>query len=153
MRQTTMTKTEEVSKQWFLVDAKNQPIGRLSTFVASILRGKHKPTFTPHVDMGDNVIVINAQLAVFTANKENDKMYYSHSGYPGGLKTINAKDLRSKKPTALVEKSIKGMLPHTKLGNKQRLNLYVFKDQNHDKAAQKPKLIEITYSGKGQVRK
>ncbi|QJG67115.1 50S ribosomal protein L13 [Mycoplasma phocoenae] len=143
MRQTTIIKHLEVEKKWYIIDAKGQVLGRLSAQVASILRGKNKPTFTPNVDMGDNVIIINAQEVVLTANKEQDKMYYSHSGYPGGLKEINAKDLRAKKPTALVEKAIKGMLPHTKLGRKQFKNLYVYAGSEHKHEAQQPIAIEV----------
>lgn len=143
MRQTTIVKHKEVKKEWFIVDAEGQTLGRLATLVASTLRGKNKPTFTPNVDMGDNVVVINAQKVVLSANKETDKKYYSHSGYPGGLKTQTAAELRERKPLALVEKAIKGMLPHTKLGREQFRNLYVYAGAEHDKDAQKPKKLEV----------
>lgn len=143
MRQTTIVKHKEVKKEWFIVDAEGQTLGRLATVVASVLRGKHKPTFTPNVDMGDNVVVINAQKIVLTANKETDKIYYSHSGYPGGLKAQTAAELRERKPLAIVEKAIKGMLPHTKLGREQFRNLYVFAGAEHNKEAQKPKKLEV----------
>ncbi|MCU4117211.1 50S ribosomal protein L13 [Mycoplasma zalophi] len=143
MRQTTIIKHLEVEKKWYVIDAKDQVLGRLSAMVASILRGKNKPTFTPNVDMGDNVIIINAKEVVLTANKEQDKIYYSHSGYPGGLKKINAKDLRTKKPEALIENAVRGMLPHTKLGRKQFKNLYVYAGSEHKHEAQQPVQIEV----------
>lgn len=143
MRQTTIVKHKEVKKEWFIVDAEGQTLGRLAVLVASVLRGKHKPTFTPNVDMGDNVVVINAQKVVLTANKETDKIYYSHSGYPGGLKAQTAAELRERKPLAIVEKAIKGMLPHTKLGREQFRNLYVFAGAEHNKEAQQPKKLEV----------
>ncbi|QSF13706.1 50S ribosomal protein L13 [Mycoplasma sp. Mirounga ES2805-ORL] len=143
MRQTTIVNREHANKKWFVVDAEGQVLGRLASFVASVLRGKTKATFTPNADMGDNVIVINAEKIQLTANKETDKVYYSHSGYPGGLKTITADKLRVKKPTALVEKAIYGMLPHTKLGDKQRKNLFVVEGPTHKYEAQKPESLEI----------
>lgn len=143
MRQTTIVNREKSDKKWFVVDAEGQVIGRLATFVASALRGKNKPTFTPNADMGDNIIVINAAKAIFTAKKEENKIYYSHSGYPGGLKSITAAKLRAKKPCALVEKAIFGMLPHTKLGNKQRRNLFVYEGATHKHEAQNPEMLEV----------
>lgn len=143
MRQTTLVKHKEVKKNWFLVDAKGKTLGRIATKIASILRGKNKPTFTPHVDMGDCVVVINASDVVLTADKEDKKIYYSHSGYPGGLKSINARELRKRKPTMLLEKAIKGMLPHTKLGRKQFQNVYINAGEKHSQDAQKPKKVEI----------
>ncbi|CBH40689.1 50S ribosomal protein L13 [Mycoplasmopsis agalactiae 14628] len=143
MRQTTIVNREKANKKWFVVDAENQVVGRLAAFVASVLRGKTKPTFTPNADMGDYVIIINAEKAIFTAKKEEDKVYYHHSGYPGGLKSITAAKLRAKKPTAIVEKAIYGMLPHTKLGNKQRRNLFVVAGPEHKYAAQKPERLEV----------
>ncbi|WP_029906100.1 50S ribosomal protein L13 [Mycoplasmopsis opalescens] len=143
MRQTTIVNREKANKKWYVINAEEQVLGRLAAFVATILRGKNKPTFTPNADMGDYVIVINAEKAILTANKESDKVYYSHSGYPGGLKSITAAKLRAKKPTALVEKAIHGMLPHTKLGNKQRRNLFVVAGPEHKYQAQKPESIEV----------
>ena len=143
MRQTTIVKKELVDKKWYLIDAKNIPLGRLAAKVASILRGKNKATFTPNVDMGDNVVIINAKLVLLTSKKDELKIYYHHTGYPGGLKKITAKDLREKHPTALVEKAIRGMLPHTKLGRKQINNLYVYADEKHMQEAQKPEKIEV----------
>ncbi|BDX52688.1 50S ribosomal protein L13 [Metamycoplasma equirhinis] len=143
MRQTTIIRKEIVDKKWYIVDAANVPLGRLSTLVASILRGKNKPTFTPNVDMGDNVVVINAKDVLLTAKKEENKIYYHHTGYPGGLKQITAGDLRAKKPIALVEKAVRGMLPHTALGRKQFKNLFVYADENHKQSAQQPTKIEV----------
>lgn len=143
MRQTTIVKHKEVNKKWFIVDAEGQTLGKLATLVASTLRGKNKVDFTPNVDMGDNVIVINAEKIVLTADKENKKIYYSHSGYPGGLKSKTAAELRATKPLALVEKAIKGMLPHTKLGRQQFRNLFVYVGAEHDQQAQKPKKLEV----------
>ncbi|AWX69718.1 50S ribosomal protein L13 [[Mycoplasma] anseris] len=143
MRQTTIIRKEIVDKKWYIIDANNVPLGRLSTLVASILRGKNKPTFTPNVDMGDNVVVINAKDVLLTAKKEEKKIYYHHTGYPGGLKKINAKDLRAKHPEALVEKAVRGMLPHTKLGRKQFKNLYVYANEEHKQVAQQPVKIEV----------
>ncbi|QGZ97852.1 50S ribosomal protein L13 [Mycoplasma sp. NEAQ87857] len=143
MRQTTIVNTQQADKKWYVIDAEGQVLGRLAAFVASVLRGKNKPTFTPHADMGDNVIIINAEKVVLTANKEQNKVYYSHSGYPGGLKSITAAKLRVKRPTALIEKAVSGMIPHTKLGNKQRRNLFVYAGANHKHEAQNPERLEV----------
>lgn len=143
MRQTTIVNREKADKKWYVVDAEGQVLGRLAAFVASVLRGKTKPTYTPNADMGDYVIVVNAEKVILTAKKEEDKVYYHHSGYPGGLKSITAAKLRAKKPTALVEKAIYGMLPHTKLGNKQRKNLSVVAGPDHKHQAQKPESLEV----------
>ncbi|MBR3259550.1 MAG: 50S ribosomal protein L13 [Mycoplasmataceae bacterium] len=143
MRQTTIVKHKEVDKKWYVIDAQGQVLGRLAAFCASYLRGKNKPTFTPNVDMGDNIIIINAEKVVLTANKENDKIYYHHSGYPGGLKTTTPGELRAKKPTMIIEKAIKGMIPHTKLGRKQFKNLYVYAGSEHKHESQKPEKLEV----------
>ncbi|ACF07253.1 50S ribosomal protein L13 [Metamycoplasma arthritidis] len=143
MHQTTIVKKETVDKKWYLIDAANVPLGRLSTLVASTLRGKTKPTFTPNVDMGDNVVVINAKEVLLTAKKDEKKIYYHHTGYPGGLKQITAKDLRQKHPEALVEKAVRGMLPHTALGRKQFRNLFVYAGPDHKQMAQQPMKIEV----------
>lgn len=143
MRQTTIIKHKEVKKEWFIVDAEGQTLGKLATMVASVLRGKHKPTFTPNVDMGDSVIVINAAKVQLSAEKEDKKLYHSHSGYPGGLKTKTARELRSTKPLALVQKAVKGMLPHTKLGREQFRSLFVYADDKHNHEAQQPKKLEV----------
>ena len=113
---TFMQKKETVERKWYVVDAEGQTLGRLATKVATVLRGKHKPTYTPHVDCGDYVIVINAEKVVLTGNKLEDKMYYNHSGFPGGLRERNAKTMIEKYPEEMVERAIKGMLPHNALG-------------------------------------
>lgn len=132
-----------VKKEWVLVDAKDEILGRLASKVAIILRGKHRPDFTPHVDCGDNVIVINADKIKLTGNKWSDKTYVSHSGYPGGQKIISPEKLMQKKPTAVVEKAIKGMLPRTRLGREQFRNLYVYAGADHKQEAQNPKKIDL----------
>ena len=143
MRQTTIVNKQNAQKKWYVIDAKGQVLGRLASVCASYLRGKNKPTFTPNADMGDNIIVINADKVVLTANKEKDKIYYHHSGYPGGLKSINAANLRAKKPIALIEKAVKGMIPHTKLGAKQFKNLFVYAGSEHKHQAQQPEVLEV----------
>lgn len=143
MRQTTIVKHKEVNKKWFVIDAEGQVLGRVAVLAASVLRGKNKPTFTPNVDMGDNIVIINAEKVVLTANKEEKKLYHRHSGYPGGLTTVNAATLRAKKPTAMLEKAIKGMLPHTKLGREQFRNLFVYAGPEHKQTAQQPEKLEV----------
>ena len=143
MRQTTIINKQSINKKWYVIDAEGQVLGRLASVCASYLRGKNKPTFTPNADMGDNIIVINADKVVLTANKEKDKIYYHHSGYPGGLKSINAANLRTKKPIALIEKAVKGMIPHTKLGAKQFKNLFVYAGSEHKHQAQQPEVLEV----------
>ena len=143
MRQTTITKPAEVVRQWYVVDANGLTLGRLSTEVAAVLRGKHKPTFQPNVDCGDYVIVINADKIVMTGNKLEDKKYYSHSQYSGGLRVRTAKVMKEKYTVEWVEHSIQGMLPHTKLGNEQRKHLFVYKGAEHPHAAQKPVAMTI----------
>ena len=135
---------ETVNKEWVLVDAEGEILGRLASKVAMMLRGKHKPEFTPHVDCGDNVIVINADKVILSGNKMADKVYISHSGYPGGQKVISAENLLAKKPYALVEKAVKGMLPKNRLGSKLFKNLHVFEGSEHTHEAQKPKKINLT---------
>ncbi len=143
MRQTTFTKPADVTRTWYVVDAAGMTMGRLSTEVAAVLRGKHKPSFTPNVDCGDFVIVINADEIVMTGNKMNDKKYYSHSMYPGGLRTRTAKIMKQNYTVEWVEKSIYGMLPHTRLGDVQRKHLFVYKGSAHPHAAQQPVEMKI----------
>ncbi len=128
---TYMAKQGKVEKKWYLVDAEGVPLGRLAAKVASILRGKHKPTFTPHVDCGDNVIVINAAKVKVTGKKYKDKLYFWHSGYPGGLKVRNFESMIKRKPTFPVEHAIKGMLPKNRLGRKLFKNLRVYPGPEH----------------------
>ena len=132
-----------VDKQWLLVDAEGQTLGRLASKVAVLLRGKHKPSFTPHVDCGDNVVVINAEKIHLSGNKWEDKIYQRYTGYPGGQRERTAEELLTKKPTSLVEKAVKGMLPKNKLGAELFRNLRVYAGDQHDQEAQKPKAINI----------
>ena len=125
MRQTTLLKPADVKKEWYIVDASGMTLGRLATKCATVLRGKHKPTFTPNVDCGDNVSVINASKVVYSGDQENKKIYYHHSMFPGGLKSRSIGLMKREYPVELVEKAIKGMLPHGKLGDKMRGHLYV----------------------------
>ncbi|CAK1249667.1 Ribosomal protein L13 (RplM) [Fructobacillus fructosus] len=143
MRTTFLAKPGEIEKKWYIIDAKDVVMGRLSTVVAAILRGKNKPTFTPNVDMGDNVIIINAGEVKLTGKKATDKIYYHHSNHPGGLKERTAGNYRQYDPEKLLELSIKGMLPKTSLGRKQGLNLHVYAGSNHNHAAQKPEVLDI----------
>jgi large subunit ribosomal protein L13 len=132
-----------VKKEWVLVNAENQVLGRLASEVAKILRGKHKPNYTPHVDCGDNVVIINAEKIRLTGNKWDNKEYIRHSGYPGGQSSLTAKELLKRKPVALVEKAVKGMLPKNKLGADLFRNLYVYEGSEHQQQAQKPKEIKL----------
>lgn len=134
---------ETVNKQWFVVDAENEVLGRLASKVAFVLRGKHKPDFTPHVDCGDNVIIINAEKIRLTGNKLTDKVYISHSGYPGGQKKTNPEEMLSKHPGRVVEKAIKGMLPKNRLGADLFRNLYVYAGSEHKQEAQKPVKLDL----------
>ncbi|MEH6763948.1 50S ribosomal protein L13 [Aequorivita antarctica] len=132
-----------VVKEWLLVDADGQTLGRLASEVAKLLRGKHKPSFTPHVDCGDNVIIINASKINLTGNKWNDKTYIRHTGYPGGQRSLTATEMYKKDPARLVEKAVKGMLPKNKLGAEIFRNLKVYVDANHGQEAQKPRAINF----------
>ena len=132
-----------VEKEWFIVDATDEVLGRLASKVAIVLRGKHKPSFTPHVDCGDNVIVINAEKVKLTGNKMTEKQYIRHTGYPGGQRTQTVEDLLAKKPEAVVEKAIKGMLPKNRLGSELFRNLHVFAGEAHPHDAQQPKKLDL----------
>ncbi len=140
---TFMQKKETVERNWYIIDAEGKNLGRVATKAAHILRGKHKPTFTPHVDCGDFVIIINASKVNLTGNKMNDKMYYNHSGFPGGLRERSAKVMIEKYPEEMMERAIKGMLPHNRLGRAMGTKLFVYRDENHKQTAQKPEAIEI----------
>ena len=131
------------TKEWVLVDAEGQSLGRLASKVAKLLRGKHKPNFTPHVDCGDNVIVINSEKINLTGNKWNDKTYIRHTGYPGGQRSLSATEMFGKDPARIVEKSVKGMLPKNKLGADLFRNLTVVVGKEHKHEAQKPKTINL----------
>ena len=132
-----------VQKEWYIVDAKGEVLGRLASVVAMVLRGKHKPSFTPHVDCGDYVIVINAEKIKLTGNKMTEKQYVRHSGYPGGQRMQTPEDLLSKKPIAVVEKAVRGMLPKSRLGSELFRNLHVFAGENHPHEAQQPKTLDL----------
>ena len=143
MRQTTMLKPSEVERTWYVVEATDCTLGRLATKVATVLRGKHKPSFTPHVDCGDYVIVVNADKVRITGDQDFKKFYYSHSMYPGGLRTRSTKVMREKYTVEWVEKAIKGMLPHNKLGDVQRKHVFVYMGPDHPHAAQKPVELKV----------
>ena len=143
MNKTYSPKAGEIERDWYVVDATGMPLGRLSTEVARVLTGKHKPQYAPHVDTGDFVIVVNAERTVLTGNKERDKTYYRHSTHPGGLKQITAAELRKKRPTQLVEKAVWGMLPKNKLGRRQLRKLKVYAGPEHPHAAQQPEPLAI----------
>ena len=132
-----------VDKEWVIIDAEGQILGRLASKVAAMLRGKHKPNFTPHVDCGDNVIVINAEKVALTGKKMTDKVYIRHTGYPGGQRFTTADALLRKKPIAMVEKAVKGMLPRNRLGSALYRNLHVYAGSEHPHEAQKPKTITL----------
>jgi large subunit ribosomal protein L13 len=135
---TRSVKKEEVNRRWFVVDADGEVVGRLCTRIATVLRGKHHPEYTPHVDTGDFVIVINAEKVRFTGNKENVKIYQTYSGYPGGQKELTASQIRSRRPERLIEIAVKGMLPKNKLGNAMYKKLFVYTGDKHPHAAQQP---------------
>ncbi|MEM7102040.1 MAG: 50S ribosomal protein L13 [Bacteroidota bacterium] len=135
---TKSAKKEEVVHNWYILDAENQVLGRMASKIAHVLRGKHKPSYTPHVDCGDYVIVINASKARLTGNKMDAKEYITFSGYPGGQKRIVARELLEKKPYALIENAVKGMLPKNKLGRKMYKKLFVYEGSEHPHEAQKP---------------
>ena len=140
---TFMQKKETVDRKWYVIDAEGQTLGRLATKVATVLKGKHKPTYTPHVDCGDYVIVINASKVVLTGNKLNDKMYYNHSRYAGGLRERTAKEMITKYPEEMVERAIKGMLPKGSLGRQMYRKLFVYAGSEYEQVAQKPEVLEV----------
>ncbi|MFC5465898.1 50S ribosomal protein L13 [Lederbergia graminis] len=143
MRTTYMAKASEIERKWYVVDAEGKTLGRLSTEVASILRGKHKPTFTPHVDTGDHVILINAEKIELTGKKLSDKIYYRHTGYAGGIKSRTALEMRTKYPEKMLELAIKGMLPKGSLGRQMFKKLHVYAGAEHPHEAQKPEVYEL----------
>jgi large subunit ribosomal protein L13 len=140
---TYMAKAEEIRRKWYVVDAAGKPLGRLASVVASILRGKHKPIYTPHVDTGDHVIVINAEKVVLTGNKLDQKVYRRHSGWPGGLKETKYRQLLQKSPEKVVELAVKRMLPQNSLGRAMYRKLKVYRGPEHGHQAQKPEVLEI----------
>jgi large subunit ribosomal protein L13 len=146
-------KTADVEKKWVLIDAENLVVGRLATLVAMRLRGKHKPTFTPHIDMGDNVIIINAEKVAFTGRKLDQKVYYHHTGYPGGIKERTArKVIEGRFPERVVEKAVERMLPRGPLARKQLKNLKVYAGTTHPHEAQQPETLDVAGLSKKNVK-
>ena len=143
MRTTFMAKASEVERKWYVIDAEGKTLGRLSTEVASILRGKHKPTFTPNVDTGDHVILLNVEKIHLTGKKLTDKIYYRHTMHPGGLKTRTALEMRTNYPVRMLELAIKGMLPKNSLGRQIYKKLHVYAGAEHPHAAQQPEVYEL----------
>ncbi|PKM80538.1 MAG: 50S ribosomal protein L13 [Firmicutes bacterium HGW-Firmicutes-14] len=140
---TFMAKPGEIEKKWYIIDAEGKALGRMATEIARLLRGKHKPIYTPHVDTGDFVIVINADKVVLTGKKLFQKQYVRHSGYPGGLKVMSYEKLLKEKPELAIEKAVKGMLPHNRLGRAQVRKLKVYRGADHPHTAQKPEIWEF----------
>ena len=138
-----MQKKETVERKWYVIDAEGKPLGRVASKAAHILRGKHKATYTPHIDCGDYVIIVNASKVLLTGNKLEDKKYYSHSQYPGGLRTRTAKEMIEKYPEEMVEKAVKGMLPKNRLGRAMYKKLFVYAGSEHKHEAQKPITLNI----------
>lgn len=143
MRTTYMAKPNEVQQQWYIIDAEGKTLGRLASEAASIIRGKHKPEFTPHVDTGDYVIVINAEKIVLSGNKLEQKKYYRHSQHPGGLKVTTAQEMLNKRPERMMELAVHGMLPKNRLGEKMKLKLKVYAGSEHPHQAQNPQVWEL----------
>ena len=140
---TESAKPSTIKKEWLLIDATDKILGRLGSETAKLLRGKHKPNYTPHMDCGDNVIIINAEKVKLTGNKWNNRVFFFHSGYPGGQKEVTPAQLFAKSPEKLVQRTVKGMLPKTKLGRQLFRNLYVYKGYEHKQQAQQPKVIDL----------
>jgi large subunit ribosomal protein L13 len=145
LQRTFSPKPADIERAWYVVDAADAPLGRLASEVARLLRGKHKPTFAPHIDGGDHVIVINASQVQVTGRKETDKVYYHHSGYPGGLRAESFERMRRVQPERIIESAVRGMLPKTKLGRQMLTKLRVYPGSEHPHAPQKPQPIEFDY--------
>ena len=143
MKNTYMQKKEDIVRNWYVIDAEGLSLGRIATKAAHVLRGKHKPTFTPHVDCGDFVIVVNASKVNLTGNKLDEKMYYNHSGFPGGLRERTAREMKEKYPVEMVERAIKGMLPNGRLGRQMYKKLFVYAGEEHPHAAQQPVAMKM----------
>lgn len=143
MKNSYMQKKEEVVRNWYVIDAEGVALGRLAAKVANVLRGKHKPTYTPHVDCGDFVIVVNASKVNLTGNKLDDKIYYNHSGYTGGLRERTAREMIENYPIEMVERAVKGMLPKTRLGRQMYKKLFVYEGSEHPHVAQQPQKMEV----------
>ncbi len=142
-------RASEIERRWYIVDAEGQTLGRLATQIATVLRGKHKPSYTPHLDVGDYVIVVNAEKVAVTGGKQEKKMYYRHSGYPGGFRQTVFKDMIEKHPERVIEKAVKGMVPRTTLGTQQLRKLKVYAGPNHPHAAQQPTTLEVRGASRG----
>ena len=140
-----MQKKETVERKWYVIDAEGKSLGRVAALAATYLRGKHKPTYTPHIDCGDNIIIINAQKVNLTGNKLEDKMYYNHSQYVGGLRERTAKVMREQYPVEMMERAVKGMLPHNRLGRDMYRKLFVYAGNEHKHSAQKTEVLEVKY--------
>ena len=138
-----MQKKETVERKWYVIDAEGKPLGRVASLAATYLRGKHKPTYTPNIDCGDNIIIINAEKVELTGNKLDNKMYYNHSMYTGGLRERTARVMREQYPVEMVERAVKGMLPHNRLGRAMGKKLYVYVGSEHKHEAQKPEVLEL----------
>ena len=140
---TFMQSKETVTRNWYVIDAKDKPLGRVATTAANVLRGKHKPTYTPSVDCGDYVVIVNAKEVLLTGNKEEGKIYYNHSRYAGGLRERTAKEMKEKYPVEMMERAVKGMLPHNRLGRQMYKKLFVYEGSEHPHTAQQPKTLEV----------
>ena len=138
-----MQKKETVERKWYVIDAEGKSLGRVASLAATYLRGKHKPTYTPHIDCGDNIIIINAQKVNLTGNKLDNKIYYNHSQYLGGLRERTARTMREEYPVEMVERAVKGMLPHNRLGRQMYKKLFVYAGSEHKQMAQKPEVLEV----------
>ena len=138
-----MQKKETVERKWYVIDAEGKPLGRVASLAAVYLRGKHKPTYTPHIDCGDNIVIINADKVKLTGNKLENKMYYNHSMYTGGLRERSAKVMIEKYPVEMMERAVKGMLPHNRLGRQMAKKLFVYAESEHKHIAQKPEVLEM----------
>ena len=138
-----MQKKETVERKWYVIDATDITLGRLASKVAHVLRGKHKAIYTPHIDCGDYVIIVNADKVNLTGNKLDKKLYYNHSGYAGGLRTRTAKEMLENYPVEMVERAVKGMLPHNRLGRAMFKKLFVYEGENHPHMAQKPEVLDV----------
>ena len=138
-----MQKKETVNRKWYVIDAEGKSLGRVASLAATYLRGKHKPTYTPHIDCGDNIIIINAEKVNLTVNKLENKMYYNHSQYVGGLRERTAKVMREQYPVEMMERAVKGMLPHNRLGREMAKKLFVYAGNEHKQMAQKPEVLEV----------
>ena len=138
-----MQKKETVERKWYVIDAEGKALGRVASLAATYLRGKHKPTYTPHIDCGDNIIIINAEKVNLTGNKLDKKMYYNHSQYLGGLRERTARTMREEYPVEMVERAVKGMLPHNRLGRQMYKKIFGYAGNEHKQVSQKPEVLEV----------